>query len=214
MATRTNYGQTAVAFILASLFSISSQATPIELIQNGEFEVPVIGNLGFPASPIPGWTCSSGACELFGQGFAGSPVVGSDGFATGQHHEVTNAAVSEFTTQGTGGLSRNGTVDLVFDSWARAASGIRYSLFGTLSGALINNSYLFNTTNTWEAVSVTGVAVQAGESLTLRFESIGGSSAGAHIDQVSLQYTVPIPSTLAILFIGLLGLVINRRTRG
>lgn len=121
-------------------------ATPIELVTNGEFELPdftgdwtSIANGG-----VPGWSNSSGRIELWNQGMIGSPSLGSDGLATGQHHEVAYNSDTNYTTQGLL-IASNGTLDFSFDSWKRDASGINFSLTGSLSGLLASGSHIFTT---------------------------------------------------------------------
>ena len=182
-------------------------ALPIQLVTNGEFESPSFAGLFQPNAAVPGWSNSSGILEIFLQGIYGSQALGSDGLGTGLHHEITYSRDTDYTTQDVL-IASVGTVDFSFDAWKRNASGIAYSVTGTLSGVLVSGSHVF-TSNLWEAISYTGLSVLAGETLTLRFDSVGSSSSGAHIDQVSLMYEaapVPEPSTIVLLGGGLLGL--------
>jgi hypothetical protein len=206
-------GSTAIALLLAVT---SAQAVPTELINNGEFENPDIG--GSPYSieaSVPSWFNSSGSMELWSQGAFGSPINGTDGAVTGQHHEIPNSAEWNVTHTTDPVAAAIGIVDLSFDAWKRDATGIAYTILGAGTRVLVDDEYYF-TGNGWEAVTATGLAVTAGEALTLNFRSIGGGSSGAHIDQVSLLYTpdvvdVPEPAIIALFGLGLVGMVFARR---
>jgi hypothetical protein len=76
------------------LFTAKAQATPIELVTNGEFEEPEIASNGWAvidAADVPGWGSSTGALEIWGADFSpnAQPELGSDGLAHGQSRELT-----------------------------------------------------------------------------------------------------------------------------
>jgi hypothetical protein len=203
----------ALTIIGGALAYSSANAAIIELVENGEFENPNVGNWGTPSnSSVPGWTNSSGNMEIFGQGAHGSPTTGSDGLDTGQHHEVARNNATNFTTQALS-IAADGYIDFSFDAWKRGSTGISYSLVGTTSGSLVAGTHSFSG-NAWENISFADLFVSSGESLTLRFDSNGGSTAGAHIDQVSLAFeAVPEPSIIALFGLGLVGIGFARRRR-
>lgn len=197
-------------------FASISQATPIELVTNGEFESPDFSGdwTHVLNSTVDGWSSTSGEMEFWNQGMIGSPSLGSDGLGTGQHHEVAWKGDDEFTTQAFG-ILLDGLIDFSFDAWNRDATGISYSLTGSLSGVLASGDHEF-TSDLWESISYTGLSVQGGETLSLWFDSMGGGSCGAHIDQVSVLYEaapVPEPATMLLFGTGLIGLAGARRRR-
>jgi hypothetical protein len=210
------------------LAAVSVQAAPVELVTNGEFETPGVATNGwnwFANGSVPGWTSSVSRFEIWGATYNPEnnlPGLGSDGLAHGQHHELTYGTDTEFTTQA-GVVSANGTVDFSFDGWRRDALGIVWSLTGSISGVLASGTLSLNDDN-WHAVSANNLMVTGGETLTMRFQSTGvqapgqtacggGTGCGAHIDQVSLLFTVPEPMSLAMVGTGLLGLALSRRRR-
>jgi|GEM_PF-2721731 len=201
-----------ISFLLGLSFlctTTPSFATTMELVINGEFEEPVIGSTTWepvPQSRVSGWSNNTEFIEIWKQGFLSSPIFGSDGSATGQHHEVAFNGASNFTTQDSLMTISDGLLDFSFDAWRRDASGIEYSLTGSSSGLLASGIHSF-TSNNWETIAYTGLSVFADETFSLWFSSVGGGGSGAHIDQVSLQFSpTPEPGTMLLLGFGLLGL--------
>jgi hypothetical protein len=209
--------------LISALFVISAStfgtvhAMPMELVNNGEFELPNLGS-GWSAVPqanVPGWSSSTGYLEIWSAAanYNGQPLNGSDGLFHGQSHEITYNSAVEYSIQAISLLS-DGRIDFSFDTWERFANGLSYSLEGSLSGLLVSSNHSYNNTNDWEAVEHLDLSVLAGETLTMKFQSIGGGSAGAHIDQVSMMFSaVPEPSILTLFGVGLAGLGFARRRK-
>lgn len=212
------------ALVAAALAAAASvQAAPVQLVTNGEFEVPSIAANNWTCTAVSGWTSSAGCLEIWGSTFNPEgtlAALGTDGLAHGQHHELTLNSNTEFTTQALS-ITSNGYIDFSFDGWRRAATGVSWSITGSLSG-LLANGLLNLADDNWHSAGANGVMVSAGEVLTLRFQSVGrqgsicGTSpgCGAHIDQVSVLYTVPEPASLALVAAALLGAGAARRRRG
>jgi hypothetical protein len=203
---------TAITLVVGSaLLGIapSAQAMPVELVVNGEFEQPGPTSLAFvPNASMPGWTCSQGNCEIWGQNFADGPNLGSDGLPTGNHHEITFGSGIQTTTQSIIIGAAAMLADFSFDMWPRAGQGVNWQVSGTQSGVIAAGT-VTGPRNIWTNTSVTGLMLAAGETITLSFRSLSASSSGEHIDGVSLLATpvqVPEPGTLALLGLGLAGL--------
>lgn len=215
--------------LIRSLFAASAlaaalgaQAAPMQLVTNGEFEVPAIAPNSWTCTGVTGWTSTAGCLEIWGATYNPEGTLaanGTDGLAHGQHHELTYLTNTEFTTQALA-IGANGTVDFSFDGWRRAATGISWSVTGSLSGLLASGLLSLNDDN-WHSAGATGLQVLAGDVLTLRFQSVGrqgsicgtGPGCGAHIDQVSVLYTVPEPATFGLAGLALLGMGALRRRR-
>lgn len=197
------------------LVASPSYSAPVELIINGEFETPNGSGAWFHPNEnnVPGWetTQNIGEFELWNQGSYGSPINGSDGLQTGQHHEVPYSD-GNITSQIID-IAQDGYIDFSFDTWQRASTGINYWLTSDASRTLFDLDHIFTSPlNDWEFVTVNDIWVNAGEALTLSFEAIGGGGSGAHIDQVSMMFTtVPEPSIIALMGLGLFGLGLSRR---
>lgn len=200
----------------------AAQAAPTQLVANGEFETPVIAPNSWTCTGVAGWTSTAGCLEIWGSTYNPEgtlPALGSDGLAHGQHHELTFITDTEFTTQALA-IGANGKVDFSFDGWRRAASAISWSITGSVNG-LLASGLLNLADDNWHAAGANNLWVSAGEVLTLRFQSVGrqgsicGASlgCGAHIDQVSVLYTVPEPATFGLAGLALLGVGALRRRR-
>ena len=196
----------------------AARATPVELVVNGEFEVPDVGSNtweGFDENAVPGWSTTGPYFEIWGSNFAPDvplPANGTDDISHGQHHEIAYNSSSNLTIQDIL-ITSDGFVDFSFDTWRRYATSISYTLTGSLSGTLANGTFEY-ADNDWYNISASGLSVSAGETFTMQFQSAGSNCCGAHIDQVSLLYTaVPEPTALALLGLGLAGIGFSARKK-
>ncbi|WP_346323646.1 PEP-CTERM sorting domain-containing protein [Emcibacter sp. SYSU 3D8] len=195
----------------------AAQATPVNLISNGEFETPgsVTDYTIFPTNGVPGWGTTGSGIELWQQGFLGSPTTGSDGLSTGQSLELNanNGSDSVFQLFTVPLNITSSSAVLSFDAWPRQAALGAVSLVGTISGTILAPSSMAMNNALWTP-NVFNVTVAAGETIRLVFQALGGNSAiSPHVDQVAFTVDVPEPGALGLLCAGLMGLALVRRRR-
>lgn len=211
-----------MGFMTAALVAImtagAAQASPVNLIANGEFDAPagVTDYTIFPVNGVPGWSTTGTGIELWQQGFLGSPTTGSDGLATGQSLELNanNGADTIFQLFTVPLEINSNSAVLSFDAWPREAALGTVSLVGSISGTILAPTAIAMNGSLWTP-NLFNVTVAAGEAITLYFQALGGNSAvSPHVDQVAFMVDVPEPGTLALLVAGLMGLLtIRRRNR-
>lgn len=168
---------------------ISSQAVlaaPLELVQNGEFEVGNNSSSWSIVNSIDGWSSTEGQFETWTQGAFGSPSMGTDGLATGRHLELNlhggNTTISHsFQTS----ADLLGTASFSFDAWKRGSGTGSYKVLGSLSGILAAGDMNLNA-GSWTQ-NLAKFAFNPGELITLNFTGRGDSANTPHIDQVSFM---------------------------
>jgi len=189
--------------VCLSCSSVASAAIE-NLVQNGEFETPVVAAGGFVIvndALVPGWSSGSGLIEIWSQTHANplAPQLGSDGLAIGNHMEVNpNGLDTVFQTVVPSNLLST-SVTLNFDAWDRGISTGTYSVTGSVSGSLVAATPIAMNSNSWTLDTQT-FNVVSGEMVSISFTAVTGNSANSpHIDQVELNADViPEPTTLVI----------------
>lgn len=214
-----NHFSRAFAGVALAGLALSATAAPVQLVVNGEFEtinnVAINPNSWYAVANanVPGWTGSTGSLEIWGENFQ-NMALGSDGLAHGRHLELAYNSDREFVTQSVT-IAQDGSIDFSFDAWRRSGSGVLWSV--TSNHGLNLGGTLNLADNDWHALPIWNFDVTANDVLTLRFQSVGGGSMGAHIDQVSMLFSaasaVPEPQSLALLFagLGMMGFLQRRR---
>ncbi len=203
--------------LLTSFWSTGLQADNFQnLVVNGEFEESDVTLIGFPTS-ILGWQTTGIEFELWDQNYLGSPTLGFDGLGTGQHIELnadTPGHVPVTTQQFVIPQLSNNIATFSFDSWFRSSGEDFYSVSGSMSGVLVQDTQIFETYDSWFRTTKV-FAIVPGETITISFTSgMNGMVAGAHIDQVSFVISaIPEPGTFGAAALGLICVLGLRRPR-
>ena len=209
-------------YILAATAAclIPGSASAAELLVNGGFEAPSVGDpccITSPPTPIPGWQATPNVNVVNGT-FSSSPsgtnlayeglqyldLVGQGGFGTisqtfntvvGQMYTLS-FAYSHNLFSGTPSASANFTVGGV-------------DLVGSISHSTGSNSDL-------DWITYSGNFVASNTSTILTFNNrVGGANEGVFLDAVSVQGAVPEPATWALMILGFgaVGVAMRRRHR-
>ena len=223
------YGQRSCERSVLALAAASAlTAAPINLVVNGEFEVPLITDNGGDFQRfddplfVPGWTDDDPdvGIELWRQSFLASPALGTDGDPTGQHMELIARNPGTIISQtflvpvfvGTDAIFQ-------FDAWQRGATGSGsgtnsgvYSIVGSVLGTLVNQAVIIMSETAW-VLNQQLLTIVPGETITISFTGFGASDRSPHVDQVEfiVDGVVPEPGAVALLGGGLLGLLLLRR---
>jgi hypothetical protein len=200
-------------FLLSSIAAIGVVITAAgaqagtNLIVNGGFENPVIGNIFFQdfSSGLPSWTITTNTVDVVYQG--GTPGGPSPAFEGIQYLDLVGYG-------STGGVSQTfatvpgHTYDLSFaysnNPWAGPASASADFSVDGLNGSVTHSSAIPTMLN-WDTYS--GSFVATSTSATLAFtETVGCCNAGVLLDAVVVSGTVPEPPTWAMMLLGFAGL--------
>jgi len=187
-------------------FTVGARA---DLITNGNFASPGVGNSWNIYTSIPGWTASADGIEIDNSTVLGLACHDADC----QSMEV-NGNTFDTITQTVTALVVGNTYML---SWAygdRSGSGPQ-RLDVLLGGHLVTSDYGTGS-STWTDNSFLITATATTENLTFQAINVGGSpGVGNEVDDVSLvpATAVPEPASLALLAMSVAGLGWVRRRR-
>lgn len=191
-----------------------ANAASFEMIKNGEFEETQGQSNWLRTKNVPGWetTDEDSEFELWNEGKIGSPQIGSDGLGTGKHLETNLDGIAKISQTFKLGENIDNKAIFSFDAWSRANGTGIVSVFGSLSGSILNTAISMNG-NSWTQ-NLFNLSVKRGEEITIAFQGDQSSSvASPHIDQVSFMVkptfsgqAVPEPtSILGMLAFGAFG---------
>lgn len=193
--------------VLLTLAAQFAQAAPINLIQNGDFEIAV-------ASPgdVPGWTYSGGD-SYFG---VDADYIGSPGSRPGQVFYDGAALTTGYLSQlvaTIAGTSYRLEFDLQrYDNSGQPADNLAAVRFG---GLTVFNE--INIAGDWTHYVVTGLVGGPGGTTLLEFANRNGFDFN-QLDNISLiavdgSTPVPEPATPLVLAAGVAALALTRRRR-
>lgn len=197
------------AALLLSLAAHAASALPVNLVQNGDFELPVAG-----PGIVPGWTYSGGD-SYFG---VDADYIGSPGARPGlvfYDGAATNTGFLSQSISTTAGM----TYVLEFDLQRWGSSGLPASNLASVNFGANNVFMQADTAGDWTHFTVSGLLAGPGISTLLQFANLNAFDFN-QLDNISLveqerNNQVPEPATpLAIAAaIGALSLARRRRTR-
>ena len=191
----------------------SCQTMTGNLVQNCSFEqgLPVINGADYPFASVSGWistgNATTGTFERWTNGFDG--FFAKDGNSHLELQVNSSTSIEQY-------LATSAGLSYILSFWAADRPGNGYSQIDVY----VNNVFLTSTGQIYTPYQwqqTTAMFTATGASTLVEFRSMGNQvSYGDFIDNVSVQSTVPEPSTFAMLGVGLLGagLVVRRRRRG
>lgn len=206
-------------FLLASslLFSVAAQASVIipneTLLNNGGFEAPDIDNNSWEyytsnhnVTGVPGWSYDGSGMEIW-DSLLGVNAIEGEQHAELNAHGANNQAYSfrqSFATV------IGETYDYGFSY--RARNNSNESFYAGIMGINDNTLFSDHTTAGWTTVSLSFLATDTTSTIAFTSNDALGDTTGNLLDGVYVTArSVPEPSSVFLLSLGLLGLGLRRR---
>jgi len=186
------------------LLSVAPASAAVNLLTNGSFEAPTVGNFYDNYGPgIPGWTVTTNNVDIVtqlsgpftGAAYQGTQYLDLVGFGS------TGGVSQTFTTVA------GRTYDLFFafsnNPGSTSSAAAAFTIAG-LSGEVSHSGAALSDLN-WSTYKTTFVATSYTSTLAFT-NTVGGNNGGLLLDSVSVSSGVPEPSTWAMMLLGLAGL--------
>lgn len=195
------------AAVFLSLVAQLASAAPVNLVQNGDFELPVSG-----PGDVPGWNYAGGD-SYYG---VDADYIGSPGARPGQVFYDGAASNTGFLSQSIATIAGMRYV-LEFDLQRYAGSGMPADNLASVNFGLSNVFYQEDVDGDWTHFTVSGLIGGAGASTLLQFANLNAFDFN-QLDNVSLieqerPNDVPEPATALAMAAALGALTLARRRR-
>jgi hypothetical protein len=195
------------AAVFLSLVAQLASAAPVNLVQNGDFELPVSG-----PGQVPGWSYAGGD-SYYG---VDADYLGSPGARPGQVFYDGAAGNAGYLSQSIATIAGMRYV-LEFDLQRYAGSGLPADNLAAVNFGLSNVFYQEDVDGDWTHFTVSGLIGGPGASTLLQFANLNSFDFN-QLDNVSLvaqdgPTDVPEPATALVLAAAMGALALTRRRR-